>query len=175
MTTPQGLTIRPARHDERAEARALTLDAYAQYAELMAPSAWEALRQAVVTALGATGPAEHLVAVQGGALLGSVMLFPASGGDTAGAGGRMIWPELRLLAVREELRGRGIGTALVRACAERARAWGAPALGLYSSESMRSALALYERLGFARQPQYDFRPPGAELVRAYRLELAGGQ
>lgn len=166
--------IRAGRPEERAAAGALTLAAYEQYAGLMAPEAWAALRQALVTALAAPGPVEHLVAERAGELIGSVLLFPPSGDDTGGAGGRMRWPELRLLAVADTARGQGVGEALVRACVERARAAGAPALGLYTSDSMRAAIALYERLGFTRVPEHDFRPPGAELIKAYRLDLGAG-
>lgn len=171
MTTLAPFSVRLARADERPAARALTLEAYEPYATLMAPSAWAGLHQALQSALAATTPHEHLVAEQGGQLVGSVLLFPASGGDTAGAGGRMIWPELRLLAVMPAARGRGVGAALVGACVERARAAAAEALGLYTSASMGSAIALYERLGFTRVPAYDFQPPGAELIRAYKLAL----
>lgn len=174
MSTESSYTIRAVRDEERATARALTLAAYGEYAEQMEPSAWAALREAITAALAGAGPVEHLVAERAGEVVGSVMLFPPSTGDTGSAGGRMRWPELRLLAVTPEDRGHGVGAALVRACVERARAAGAPALGLYTSNSMRSAIALYERLGFARVPEHDFRPPGAELVKAYKLELEGG-
>jgi ribosomal protein S18 acetylase RimI-like enzyme len=65
-----------------------------------------------------------------------------------------------------------VGEALVRACAERARAAGAAALGLHTSASMAAARRMYARLGFVRAPGADFRPGGAELVEAYRLPLA---
>lgn len=148
-----------------------TLAAYAPFAEVMAPSAWAGLHGALQSALATASPHEQIVAEQGGRLVGSVLLFPAAGGDTGGSGGRMIWPELRLLAVAPEARGQGIGAALVRACIERARAAGAPALGLYTSASMRSAIVLYERLGFTRVPEYDLQPPGAGLITAYHFAL----
>jgi predicted N-acetyltransferase YhbS len=170
MSTSTPYTIRDARPEDRAAARTLTLTAYGRYAEIMAPEAWAGLEQAVRAALTAEGPFEQFVAEQAGAIVGSVFLFPA-GGDPAKAGGRMIWPELRLLAVDSAARGQGIGRALIAACIERARANGAPALGLYSSASMREALALYERFGFTRMPAYDFQPPGAELIMAFAMEF----
>jgi hypothetical protein len=33
---------------------------------------------------------------------------------------------------------------------------------------------MYRRMGFARDPEQDFQPPGAELVQAFRLELGPG-
>jgi hypothetical protein len=37
---------------------------------------------------------------------------------------------------------------------------------------MRAAKQLYERMGFVRDRDSDFQPPGAELVEGYRLSLA---
>src|SRR5689334_4671960 len=104
MTATQ-LHIRDARPDERARIRDLTLAAYAEYATIMAPSAWAGLHQAVLAGLAAEGAIERIVAEQGGALLGSVMLYSptanAYGDEVAAAG----WPELRLLAVAPAARG----------------------------------------------------------------------
>jgi hypothetical protein len=36
---------------------------------------------------------------------------------------------------------------------------------------MRAAKALYEQMGFVRDPEHDFYPPGAELVEGYLLRL----
>jgi hypothetical protein len=36
---------------------------------------------------------------------------------------------------------------------------------------MQVAVQMYERMGFVRAPEYDFRPGEAELVTAYRLRL----
>jgi hypothetical protein len=36
---------------------------------------------------------------------------------------------------------------------------------------MRAAARLYERMGFVRDPERDFQPPGAELVEGYLLRL----
>lgn len=52
-------------------------------------------------------------------------------------------------AVRSEVRGRGVGTALLEALVERARADGHEALSL-SVEMDNPAAHLYERAGFAR-------------------------
>jgi GNAT superfamily N-acetyltransferase len=171
MDTLAPFHIRDARDDERAAIQDLTLGAYAIYAEVMPPSAWAGLHQALLGALAANGPVERIVADQGGALVGSVLLFPPAE-QSGGAGGRMLWPELRLLAVAPAMRGRGVGAALVDACITRARTSGVPTLGLYTSDSMRAAMRLYERMGFERVPEYDFRPPGAELVKAYRRSLS---
>ncbi|HYO55642.1 GNAT family N-acetyltransferase [Archangium sp.] len=167
MNTLEHVEIRDARVDERAAIRDLTLAAYDQYASVTTPPSWAGLRQALLTAIDAEGRIERIVAARGGELIGSVMLFPPAG-DTPG--GRMVWPELRLLAVAPAARGQGIGKVLVSECIRRARLSGTPVLGLYTSDMMQAAMRMYEEMGFERVPEYDFRP-AAELVKAYRLVL----
>jgi GNAT superfamily N-acetyltransferase len=164
-------TIREARADERETIRELTLSAYSQFATIMAPSAWPGLQSAILGGLANAEQADIFVAEHGGRIVGSVFLFPPAQ-DDGSEGGRMVWPELRMLAVSPEARGRGIGTALVEACLQRGRERGDEAIGLFTSESMRDALRLYPRLGFERDSRYDFQPPGGELVMAFRKLLA---
>ncbi len=168
---PGGLAVRPVRPGERAAAAALVERAYAEYGARMAPDAWAGLRGAVRAALADPGAAEWLVAERDGEVLGSVFLYPPAADAYAGLAGQAPWPELRLLAVAPEARGLGAGRALMEACVARARDAGARGLGLHTSESMTAARALYASMGFVREPAYDFRPAGAELVEAYRLAL----
>ena len=59
----------------------------------------------------------------------------------------------------EEARGRGAGEALVRACVERARAVeGCVSVVLSTQRTMRAAHRIYERLGFTRTPERDWKP-----------------
>jgi ribosomal protein S18 acetylase RimI-like enzyme len=164
--------VRDARPAERPVIAALTRMAYAEFATVMEPAAWAGLDAAVGAALESDAPGvQRIVAERGAELVGSVMLYPpeadAYGGLAEGAG----WPELRLLAVSPYARGRGIGRVLVEECVRRARAMGASELGLHTSESLRAAVRMYERMGFQRVPAHDFRPEGAELVMAYHLPL----
>jgi ribosomal protein S18 acetylase RimI-like enzyme len=165
------LTVRDARDDERDAVRALTLRAYAEYASVMSPTSWAGLDGAVRAALASDAPVERIVAVRDGTIVGSVHLYPPSVDAYGALAGKAAWPELRLLAVAPEARGLGVARALVAECVRRARASGAEALGLHSSESMRVAMAMYERMGFERAPEHDFQPEGAELVQGYRLSL----
>jgi len=167
----QGVRIRDARGEEYAAIRTLTLAAYAEYATSMTPSAWAGLEHAVLLALDGESAAERIVAELDGTLIGSVMLCPPAVGAYGGALDHIDWPEVRLLAVAAAARGQGVGTALMHECVRRARRAGARALGLHTSESLRIAIGMYERMGFVRVPGYDFHPSGAELVMAYRLSL----
>lgn len=173
MNTPPRFTIRDARADERAKIEELTLTAYAEYASVMTPSAWDGLAQAVRTALATDAQVERIVAEHNGELIGSVLLYPPQVDTYHGAIAPTSAPEVRLLAVAPAGRGQGVGRALMHECIKRTRQAGATELGLHTSDSMQAAMQLYERLGFVRAPAYDFQPSGAEVVKAYRLPLAG--
>lgn len=161
--------VRPARPNDHPAIRALTLDAYEQYATIMEPAAWAGLREAVHTTVDTE--AERFVAEQHGKIIGSVMLFaPASGAYGNDAAPSDV-PELRLLAVSEAARNSGVGRALVDACLQRAQHMGATALGLHTSDSLVAAIHLYEQMGFERFLEGDFRVAGSELIKAYRKQL----
>jgi len=163
--------VRVACASDRSVIVRLTRAAYAEYAGIMAPSAWAALEQAIESSLANDTDVTRLVAELDGAIVGSAALYAP---DTAAYGSLASatpWPEVRLVAVAPSARGRGIARALVDECIRRARTSGAAALGLHTSRSMRAAMRLYERLGFVRDPEHDFHPPGAELVEGYLLRL----
>lgn len=165
------VVVRDARPDERDAIAALTLRVYEEYATIMAPGAWAGLRDAVREALAADAPADRIVAERARRVVGSVMLFPPAVDAYGALAASAPWPELRLLAVDPVERGRGTGQRLVEECIRRARASGATALGLHTSRSMAAAMRMYRRMGFVRAPEWDFQPPGAELVEGYRLPL----
>ncbi|MFJ9580213.1 GNAT family N-acetyltransferase [Streptomyces sp. NPDC101191] len=66
-------------------------------------------------------------------------------------------PEFNGLDVREELRGRGVGTALILAAEELARERGRTLLGLGVAHDNPRAAALYARLGYAPVTAYTDR------------------
>jgi GNAT superfamily N-acetyltransferase len=165
------LLLRDARPGERAAIGRLTLRAYEEYASIMAPGAWRALRDAVHASLADDAPMTRIVAERGGALVGSVALYAPGSAPYGDLASRSPWPEVRLVAVDPAKRGTGVGRALVLECIRRAQRAGATMLGLHTSRSMHAATRLYERLGFARDPDRDFHPPGAELVEGYVLRL----
>ncbi|MGC4094845.1 MAG: GNAT family N-acetyltransferase [Polyangiaceae bacterium] len=63
--------------------------------------------------------------------------------------------ELQLLAVSPEYRGRGVGSRLVDAACERARALGCAGLVLWTQPSMQAAQRLYFAHGFVRCAERD--------------------
>ena len=163
--------IRAAAEDEREAIREVTLRAYAEYAQIMDPGSWFGLSQALADALASDEPVERIVADDDGRIVGSAMLYAAQTAAYGDLGSTSTAPEIRLVAVAPEARGRGIARALVDECIRRARSQGASEVGLHTSRSMRAAMAMYANLGFTRAPERDFQPPGAELVEGYRLRL----
>jgi ribosomal protein S18 acetylase RimI-like enzyme len=163
-----GVILRPAQPEEYAEVGELTLAAYVADGFLDNDHDYASELRA---ASHRAAEADLLVAVDQGSheLLGTVT-FCVSGSPYA----EISQPgeaEFRMLAVRPEARGRGIGHTLARWCIDRAREQGCHALVLSSLDRMRTAHRLYERLGFARLPERDWAPaPGINLI-AYQLEL----
>jgi ribosomal protein S18 acetylase RimI-like enzyme len=119
--------------------------AYAEYEQAF-PEWTPALRgEGLVTKL--SGEAEILAATLDGGCIGGGVGYVAPGRPRAECFPRD-WSVLRLMAVDPDFRGRGLASALVRECARRAVADGAPILGLYTSPAMEIAVAMYRRAGF---------------------------
>lgn len=79
---------------------------------------------------------------------------------------------MRMLAVDQTLARRGIGSTLVRACIDRARAAGSARLVLHADASHPPAVGLYHRLGFELDPGRDrLASDGTPLV-CFTLDLA---
>lgn len=78
--------------------------------------------------------------------------------------------EVRMLAVAERARRRGIADRLMDAAEDRARALGLAGVVLSTEPAMLGAHALYERRGYVRQPERDWDVDGFPLI-AYRLAL----
>ena len=170
MSQNPPIHIRDALPEELPVIKDLTLRAYAEFGTRMPLVNWRGLRATIIRTLDQPGLADVIVAELDGAIVGSVLLFPSqvdAYGGSAAAG----WPQLRLLAVHPQIRGRGIGKLLMETCITRARNNGAAVLGLHTGDSMIVALPMYERRGFVRVPELDFDVPDGELVKAYHLDL----
>lgn len=168
--------IRDARASDRAAIEAVTLSAYEQYSVVMPPALWVGYRENIVSTLAAAPPDTQIVAEEDGRIVGSVLLYPAGARLDRPGGGSMAltFPEVRLLAVSPAVRGQGIGVRLMEECVRRARESGATALTLHTTDMMRAAMRLYERLGFRRVPELDFEPAPGVTVKGFRLSLSAG-
>ncbi|NKE71654.1 GNAT family N-acetyltransferase [Candidatus Manganitrophus noduliformans] len=166
------LHIRDAKESDREAIREVTLAAFQEYAAQM-PVHWEGYRQGISATLANVEPAEQIVAEREGMIVGAILLYPAGSVYSPPNNPPMTraWPEMRLLAVAPAARGSGIGAALVRECIRRARRSGSQALTLHTSDVMRVAMRMYERMGFVRDPELDFRLSEAVTVKGYRFNL----
>ena len=171
---PHGIAIRDARAVDRAAIEAVTLAAYEQYAATLGATLWGMYRQNIVATLASVKPGTLIVAEQEGALVGSVLLYPAGSVMGEPGGGKamtLTWPEVRLLAVAPTARGSGTGRRLMEECIRRARAAEARDLTLHTTDMMRVAMRLYERMGFERAPELDISPAPGITAKGYKLPL----
>jgi len=80
--------------------------------------------------------------------------------------------EVRMLAVAEEVRGRGIADRLMAAGEAIARERGCAAVVLSTEPDMHAAHRLYRRRGYTRQPGRDWQVHQARLM-VFQLPLTG--
>ncbi len=163
MPTPYA--VRPARPEELDAAGVLVADVYLR-------EGWcdETYAGQLRDTAGRSAVADVLVAVDtDGTLLGSVTVATRLGplAEMASPGEAV----MRMLATAHDARGRGVGAALVQACADRARQDGCRMLRLSTQAAMASAHRVYARAGFVATPWMDWSPePGIDLF-AYALPL----
>lgn len=79
--------------------------------------------------------------------------------------------EFRMLATAPEARGRGIGEFLVNAVIEQARDLGLERVVISVADDNARAIRLYERLGFQRLAERDWRPLSEILLLGYAFDL----
>ena len=70
------LRLRDAQPDDQAAIQAVTLAAYAEYAQPMG-ALWDLYRANILATLADPGPAEQIVAVDEDAIVATVLLYPA--------------------------------------------------------------------------------------------------
>jgi ribosomal protein S18 acetylase RimI-like enzyme len=157
--------VRDALPGELAEVGEIRVTAYAA-AGFLSPGSGYA---PVLRGLGSDGDGTVLVAVDGGLIVGTVMLRSegqvVAGPDEA---------EIRALAVAPDGQGKGTGSALLRAVVKRASRGGVRHLVLLTQPEMLAAQRLYLRAGFHRLPGRDWSPAPGHTLLAYGLRLGSG-
>jgi ribosomal protein S18 acetylase RimI-like enzyme len=160
------MEVRDALPEEFASIGDLRVAAYRADGYLSATSTYAD----VLRALGTDGTGEILAAVDGGRILGTVMLqpWPHAGQVVRGPGEA----EIRALAVAKDARGKGIGRVLLAAVTERARLREVRHLLLLTLPAMRAAQHLYAEAGFRRLPARDFQLDSGPALLAFGLTLS---
>jgi len=158
-----------ARPNEYAEAGEVTALAYQQFST--ADPDWQEYLVRLADVAARNNVAVVLVAVDDGRVLGSVTL--ELDGRISESRGPLAPGEahVRMLAVRSDARRRGAGRALMERCIEEARLAGKSFITLNTTQRMEAAQAMYESLGFVREPD-EVHPDGFVLL-SYSLRLPG--
>jgi GNAT superfamily N-acetyltransferase/mannose-6-phosphate isomerase-like protein (cupin superfamily) len=169
--------VRDAGPAELPAVRRVLLAAYWQYAEVLPPAVFGPYLTDILDVEGRARTGRVLVAEHGRKVVGTVTFYADAAAE--GFGLPAGWAGLRALGVEPSARGHGVGRAPMEACRRLAEAAGATVLSLHTAEFMTAAVALYERLGYRRDPAFDFDGPamfGLEDARpvpviTYRLDL----
>ncbi|MCG7423105.1 GNAT family N-acetyltransferase [Micrococcus porci] len=171
------VTVRALRPEDHEAVAALTLASYTTGGHFEAESDY---LETLADVAGRAAVAEVLVAELDGQVAGSLVLTPHGSpmAETSVPGEY----EFRMLAVDPAVHRRGVATALLAEVVRRARATpGVEAIALSTMTSMTDAHRMYERLGFVRVPDRDWRlsdlEPGLDPAEdagpflVYRLPL----
>jgi uncharacterized RmlC-like cupin family protein/ribosomal protein S18 acetylase RimI-like enzyme len=172
-TTAPPVTVREVRPEERDDVATLLRRAYGAFADELPPDLLDRWLDDVVE----PGDAVTLVGHIGGRLVGTARIHLDGSRTAALPPGSA---SVRAVAVDPDARRSGVATALMGECAAQARAAGATAVYLHTAPFMHAAAALYERLGYERDPAHDVDvaalygisgPPVQAVISAYRLDL----
>lgn len=163
MTNPQLVTqgealVRPAVVTEAAVIAEILRQAFGPYRQFYSPDAFRAVTPTAteIAARFAEGPI--WIAEYGGSAVGTVSATSEEAGIY-----------LRSLAVVPEMQGRKIGSRLLNAAEEFARASGHERIFLYTTYFVPGARSLYENHGFRwvrdTPPEEWFNTPGLEMEK----------
>jgi predicted N-acetyltransferase YhbS len=150
------MTIRKARKDEAAAVENLIKSVYADYEAVLPPQVFADWMVSISESIEADWD-KMFVAVEDGNIVGAVQLIP-----NVNMRGRRNVAVLGLLAVAREGRGKNYGRRLTEECIRAARESGCDSIMLHTNKFMKSAIKLYEGLGFVRCPEYDASPLGPD-------------
>ncbi|TFD93587.1 GNAT family N-acetyltransferase [Jeotgalibacillus sp. R-1-5s-1] len=168
------MILRNARKEELSFIREQRVQAYEEHSSNIPTEHWAALKKAISSDADQQEGVDLIVAEVNGVILGSVALFPAKTDAYEGYVDELDYPEIRVLAVSQEARGKGVASALIDECIARTKAKGYDYIGLHTGEFMKDAIALYAKYGFERMPQYDFEPANdGIIVKAFRKKIHG--
>jgi ribosomal protein S18 acetylase RimI-like enzyme len=160
--------VREARPDEFTEAGAATALAYREFVR-PGEASWEEYLDHIADVSSRAAVATVLVAVESGRILGSATLELDERMDDDDPPLEPDEAHIRMLGVRPDARGRGVASALMDACFERARLAGRNRMTLHTTKRMTAARRMYEAMGFERLPDRVF--PDGFVLLTYRKDI----
>jgi predicted N-acetyltransferase YhbS len=134
--------------------RQVLIAAYRQYADLISRDVFSPY---LADLLDLETHAHHgrlLVAEANGRILASGAFYPDA--SVQGLGWPPGWAGGRGLAVHPDARSHGVARTMLATCERLAREAGALVFAFHTASFMTGAIALYERLGYRRAPEFDF-------------------
>ena len=151
---PSAPLVRDAVRADYPAIRHVIIAAYRQYADLIAPDVISSYLADLLD-LDTHARHGHLIVVEAdGRIRGFGAFYPDA--SVQGLDWPPGWASGRALAVHPDARGHGVARALLAASERLARQAGAPVFAFHTASFMTDAIALYERLGFRRVPEFDF-------------------
>jgi ribosomal protein S18 acetylase RimI-like enzyme len=167
------IEIREVRPEEYEDAGRITASAWHEFLPADPDPDWDSYLARIADIRDRAGRTVVLGAFVGGRPLGTVTLEVDQKIEADGATLEPEAANVRMLGVAPEARRRGVGRALMEAAIAEARARGKRALTLNTWQGMRSAVAMYEAMGFVRRQ--DVVLGDGFRLQSYRLELAADQ
>ncbi len=166
------MEIREAVPAEHADAGRVTADAYREFIR-PGDEDWERYLLRIADVADRADRTTILVAVENGRVLGSLTLeLDARVRDEGEELQRPLDREeahIRMLGVDPAARARGVARALMAEAEGRARAGGKTFMTLNTTQRMKAAQAMYERLGYERAEDLVF--PDGFVLLGYSKEL----
>jgi GNAT superfamily N-acetyltransferase len=146
--------VRDAVPADHAAIRDVVTAAYAQYAELIPSDIFSPYLASLLDLETHASQGRLLVAQADGQVCAFGAFYPDAA--VREVGWPPGWATGRALAVHPAARGHGVARALLAAGERLARNSGSLVLAFHTYSFMTSAIALYERHGYHRAPEYDF-------------------
>jgi ribosomal protein S18 acetylase RimI-like enzyme len=166
------MEIREALPEEHAEAGRVTAEAYGEFVR-PGDEDWERYLERIADVADRAGRTTILVAVDEGRVLGSLTLeLDGRVRDEDDEEHRPLEPgeaHIRMLGVDPGARTRGVARALMAESEARARSAGKTFLTLHTTQRMKAAQAMYERLGYDRTEDRVF--PDGFVLLGYSKQL----
>ena len=163
------LLVRGAVPADHPAIRAVVVAAYGQYADLLPPDIFSAYLADLLDVETHASNGPLFVAEADERVCGYAAFYPDA--SVQGVGWPTGWASGRALAVDPAARGHGVARALMATGERLTQDGGSPVLAFHTHSYMTTAIALYERSGYRRAPEFDFdvaarfgRPGAAQIT-----------